>query len=181
MERVAQWLDAVVETCGRITAWSSLAIVLVMAGNVLLRYVFNTGSVAMQELEWHLMAPIALLSMAYAIKHDGHVRVDVAYARFPPRLQQGIEVLSFLLVAAIAVLVVHLSIPYVQQSYMNGEVSPDPGGLTHRWLLKACIPAGFALLALQSVAAALRIVIARPEAAGSASLSSVTPSEHAAQ
>lgn len=83
MERVAQWLDAVVETCGRITAWSSLAIVLVMAGNVLLRYVFNTGSVAMQELEWHLMAPIALLSMAYAIKHDGHVRVDVAYARFP--------------------------------------------------------------------------------------------------
>jgi hypothetical protein len=41
MERVAQRLDAIVEVCGRVTAWSSLAIVLVMAFNVLLRYAFN--------------------------------------------------------------------------------------------------------------------------------------------
>ena len=61
MERVAQGLDAIVEYCGRVTAWSALAIVLVMATNVLLRYAFSTGSVAMQELEWHLMAPIAIL------------------------------------------------------------------------------------------------------------------------
>jgi TRAP-type mannitol/chloroaromatic compound transport system permease small subunit len=32
------------------------------------------------------------------------------------------------------------------------EKSSDPGGLTHRWVLKALIPAGFVLLALQSVA-----------------------------
>src|SRR3546814_17490109 len=79
MERVARILDTIVEHCGRITAWASLAIVLVMAYNVFLRYAFSTGSVAMQELEWHLMAPIAILSMAYAIRHDGHVRVDVIY------------------------------------------------------------------------------------------------------
>ncbi|WP_298727694.1 TRAP transporter small permease subunit [uncultured Ferrovibrio sp.] len=178
MERVAQRLDAIVEVCGRVTAWSSLAIVLVMAFNVLLRYAFNTGSVAMQELEWHLMAPIALLSMAYAIKHDGHVRVDVLYGRFSPRLQQMIEVISFLLVAAISVLIVYLSISYVMQSYRIGEGSPDPGGLPYRWILKACIPAGFILLTLQSLAGALQALM-RPVA--KMSVPSPVLAEHAAE
>ena len=33
-----------------------------------------------------------------------------------------------------------------------GEISSDPGGLTHRWMLKALIPVGFALFALQAAA-----------------------------
>ena len=48
-----------------------------MAYNVLLRYFFRTGSVAMQELEWHLMAPICMLGLSYAILKDGHVQVDI--------------------------------------------------------------------------------------------------------
>src|SRR3546814_9097233 len=80
------------------------------------------------------MAPIAILSMAYAIRHDGHVRVDVIYNRFPPRLQHAIEVISFLMVAAVSALIVWLSIPYVMQSYTIGEGSPDPGGLPARWI-----------------------------------------------
>jgi TRAP-type mannitol/chloroaromatic compound transport system permease small subunit len=47
----------------------------------------------------------------------------------------------------------------VQQSYNIGEGSPDPGGLTHRWILKAMIPAGFALLLVQSLAALLRAFV----------------------
>ena len=47
---VADGLDSVIERIGRVTGWCSLAIVLVMAYNVLLRYFFRTGSVAMQEL-----------------------------------------------------------------------------------------------------------------------------------
>lgn len=183
MERVAQRLDAFIDACGHITGWSSLAMVLVMSWNVLERYAFSSGSVAMQELEWHLMAPIALLSMAYAIRHDGHVRVDILYVRFSPRWRKFVEVLSFLLVGAIAALIVYLSIPYVMQSYSIGEGSPDPGGLPYRWLLKACIPVGFAFLVLQSLAAAIHAAIAVP-AVRSATTANENPaflSEHAAQ
>ena len=52
-----------------------------------------------------------------------------------------------------------LSIPYVMQSYNIGEKSPDPGGLTHRWIVKAMLPVGFALLLIQSIAAMLRALI----------------------
>ncbi len=130
-----------------------------MAFNVLLRYAFSTGSVAMQELEWHLMAPIALLGMSYAILKDGHVRVDVMYARKSWRYQETINAISHLLVLVFAAIMILLSIPYVEQSYKIGEISPDPGGLTHRYLLKSMIPLGFILLGIQAVGAALRAIL----------------------
>jgi TRAP-type mannitol/chloroaromatic compound transport system permease small subunit len=156
LERAARGLDLIVEVVGRIAAWTGLLLVLVMASNVLLRYLFKTGSVAMQELEWHLMAPLVLLTIAYTLKHEGHLRVDIFYGAFPARLRQVVDVISVLLALAICVIIVKLSIPYVLQSYRIGESSPDPGGLPHRWILKATIPAGFALLTLHSAADLLR-------------------------
>lgn len=156
---VADGLDVVIDRIGRITGWCSFAIVVVMAFNVLLRYFFHTGSVASQELEWHLMAPICMLGLSYAILKDGHVQVDILYGRFPKRLQNLIQFISTVLVVIVIAILLKLSIPYVQQSYNIGEKSPDPGGLTHRWIVKAMLPAGFALLLVQSVAAMLRAFI----------------------
>lgn len=159
LEKWARGLDAIVEACGRVAAWTGFALVLVMAGNVLLRYLFHTGSVAMQELEWHLMSPLTLLCIAYTIKHEGHVRVDILYAHLPLRLRQAIDLFSALSVVALAVIVILLSWPYVMQSYRIGEGSPDPGGLPYRFILKAMIPAGFILLLLQSLSATLRALV----------------------
>jgi TRAP-type mannitol/chloroaromatic compound transport system permease small subunit len=155
----ADILDTAIDRIGRITGWCSFAIVVVMAYNVLLRYFFRTGSVAMQELEWHLMAPICMLGLSYAILKDGHVQVDILYGRFPERVQRIIQFISTVLVVAVIAILLKLSIPYVMQSYNIGEKSPDPGGLTHRWILKSMLPIGFALLLVQSVAAMLRALI----------------------
>ncbi|WP_341895670.1 TRAP transporter small permease subunit [Ferrovibrio terrae] len=159
LESAARMLDLVVEHSGRLASWTGFALVLVMAFNVLLRYLFHTGSVAMQELEWHLMAPVSLLCIAYAIKHEGHVRVDILYGSFSLRTKQVLEVVSCLVAVAFSVIIIKLSIGYVMQSYLIGEKSPDPGGLPYRFLLKAMIPAGFLLLLVQSLAATLRALI----------------------
>jgi TRAP-type mannitol/chloroaromatic compound transport system permease small subunit len=158
-ERLESWargLDAIVEVSGRIAAWTGLALVLVMAGNVIARYVLHVGSVATQELEWHLMAPLTLLCIAYAIKHDGHVRVDILHSRLPDMARRVVDLFAALCALALAAIIVKLSIPYVLQSYRVGEGSPDPGGLPYRWIVKAMIPAGFVLFGLQSLASTLR-------------------------
>ena len=160
MKRLADQLDWFIDRVGRITGWCAFGLVCVMSFNVLLRYMFRTGSVAMQELEWHLMAPICLLGLSYALLHDGHVKVDILYGRFSPKLQRLVDVVSMLLVCAVVAFLIYVSIPYVMQSYSIGETSPDPGGLSHRWMLKALLPLGFLLLLIQSVAAFLRALIA---------------------
>lgn len=168
LSAIADVLDGFIDRVGRVTGWCSLLIVLVMAYNVLLRYFFRTGSVAMQELEWHLMAPICMLGLSYAILKDGHVHVDIFYGRFPERIQRVVQLISSVLVVAVVAILFKLCIPYVLQSYSIGEKSPDPGGLSHRWILKAMLPLGFALLLIQSFAAMLHALtrVIDPAAAG---------------
>jgi TRAP-type mannitol/chloroaromatic compound transport system permease small subunit len=158
-ESMVARVNAAVERIGRAASWLSLAVVAVMAVNVLLRYAFSIGSVWSQELEWHLLAPLVLAGMTYALQQGEHVRVDVFYARFSPRTQASIDVLSGLLAVAIALLVIRYSIGYVQQSYVINEISSDPGGLTHRWVLKALIPLGFALFGVQAAAQTVAAVV----------------------
>ena len=162
------FVDRMVDRIGRAAAWLTLALVLLMAGGVLLRYVFSIGSVWAQELEWHLLAPMVLLGMTYALNKGEHVRVDVLYARYSARGQAAVDVFSAILAVLFALLVIRYSINFVAQSYAIGEISSDPGGLTHRWVLKAMIPAGFALFAVQAaaqgVAAARRFRRARAAA-----------------
>jgi TRAP-type mannitol/chloroaromatic compound transport system permease small subunit len=105
-----------------------------------------------------------MFGIAYALLMGEHVRVDVLYAQFSPRKQETVNLVSALLGLAIALIFGVLSIHYVQQAYVIGEQSPDPGGLTHRWILKALIPAGFALLALQSAAEVVKSWRRRREA-----------------
>ncbi len=148
VDAVDRWVDRI----GRAAAWLTLAVVVLMALNGLLRYAFSIGSVWSQELEWHRLAPMARAGMTYALNKGEHVRVDVLYARFTPRAQAAVDLLSSVLAVAFALLVIRYSLPYVQQSYSIGEISSDPGGLKYRWALKALIPAGFALFALQAAA-----------------------------
>jgi TRAP-type mannitol/chloroaromatic compound transport system permease small subunit len=94
--------------------------------------------------------------IAYAIKHEGHIRVDVLYARFTPRWRKIIDLVSHILALALCVIIVKLSIPYVMQSFRIAEGSPDPGGLPYRFIVKSMIPLGFVFLGLQSLACVLR-------------------------
>ena len=148
-------IERFVDVLGVWTSWIALAIVGLMATNVLLRYLFSTGSVWAQELEWHLLVPLVLFGMSYALRHGDHVRVDIVYSRFSERGKTIVDLVSALLTLAISAIVIWLSIKYVQQAYVIDEGSPDPGGIPHRYIIKALIPVGFAVLLLQSVASAL--------------------------
>lgn len=159
MPAAVRWIDRAVEDIGRYSAWATFALVCVMAGNVLLRYVFNTGSVWAQELEWHLMAPICLFGMSYALAHGEHVRVDVLFAKYSAKKKLLVEIVSALLGLAVCVAVVWLSRRYVGQSFGQNEGSANPGGIPWRWALKSLIPIGFAVLGAQYAALAARFWI----------------------
>ncbi|MGY6632648.1 MAG: TRAP transporter small permease subunit [Alkalilacustris sp.] len=155
-------LEGIVRVFGVLAAWVCLVLVLLVAGDVFARYLFRTGAVWAQELQWHLISPIALFGMSYALLSGEQVRVDILFDRFPALVQRGIEVLGGLIMVALGLWVAWLSLPWVEMSYARGEGSPNPGGLPYRFILKAMIPLGFTLLALQGLAHALRHAFALP-------------------
>lgn len=152
LTRLANGADRMVRAVGNTMAWTGLAMVLLIAFNVIVRYVFSYGIVAFQEMEWHLMAVGALFGMSYALNSGDEVRVDVLYGSFSDRAKLVVDAISSLLLLIVCLIVVYLSVGFVAQSFALSEGSADPGGLPMRWLLKACIPVAFLLLALQAFA-----------------------------
>ena len=149
------------ELTGRLVSWLILSMALIIGYDVTMRYLFQSGSVALQELEWHLFALVFLFGAAYTLKHDDHVRVDIFYrSRFMGGRGRAIIDLfgSLLFLIPFCLLVISASLPFVENSFSMAESSPDPGGLPARWLLKAAIPFGFSLLLIQGVAMAIRSV-----------------------
>lgn len=161
LRRAATVAEAIVETSGRAVAWLVVAIVVLVTVDVGSRYLLHRGSVAIQELEWHLFALTFLLGAGYTLKHDGHVRVDLLYRhpRVGERARLTIDLVgTVVLLVPFCVLVIVESWPFVVDAFRFKERSPDPGGLPRRWLLKAAIPLGFALILLQAFANVVRIV-----------------------
>jgi TRAP-type mannitol/chloroaromatic compound transport system permease small subunit len=159
VSRIAIVIEVLSEWSGRIVAWLVLAMTLLIGYDVTMRYIFHSGSVALQELEWHFFAVIFLMGAAYTAKHDEHVRVDVIYngRLMNDRHRAWVNLLgTVLFLLPFCILVISSAFPFVENSYLMSETSPDPGGLSHRFLLKAAIPAGFLLLLLQGLASIIR-------------------------
>jgi len=142
------------ELTGKLVSWLVLAMVLLVSYDVTMRYFFLSGSVALQEMEWHLFSLIFLVGAAYTLKHDDHVRLDIFYeSKFMNDERRAwINLLgSLFLLIPFCILIITTAWPFVYQSYIHLEGSPDPGGLPYRWILKASIPLGFTLLLLQGI------------------------------
>ena len=91
---------------GLITAIAMVLMILNVFYDVIMRYFFKSGSIAMQEMEWHLFSVIILLGIAYTLKEDGHVRVDLVYDRFTPKRKALVNMVgSVLFILPIALLV----------------------------------------------------------------------------
>ncbi len=154
--RIVFALEAVVDFFGRLAAWACIVLALLVSANVFARYFFSFGTIWLQELEWHLISPIAAVGMSYALLKGDQVRVDILFDRMTPRQQTMVEVITGILLIVFSVILIKLSWNFVMQAYRIGEGSPNPGGLPHRFALKAFIPFGFALLGLQGLSHALK-------------------------
>lgn len=154
--RFADYVDALTRLLGRVASVLLIALIALVFFNVAGRYVIGGAAVWMQELEWHLLLPIALLGITVLILEKGHVRVDLLYERFPQKTRHIIDCVSMLLGAMIGLLFIKYAVGFVDSSLSVFEGSPDPGGLPGRWLLKGFIPVAFGLFALQCLASAIR-------------------------
>ena len=155
-EKLAGGIDVIINLVGRATSWLALVLALVMGANVLLRYGFSIGSIAMQELEWHIMVPICVFGVSYALLKGEHVRVDVVFQYFSPRTKLMVDVVTAAVGMLLSVIVIWLCMPYVWQSWSIGEGTANPGGIDYRYIIKALIPIGFGLYFLQSLSEAIK-------------------------
>lgn len=156
---VSDALEAVVSFFGRAFSWIWVPLMLLVVGNVVLRYTLGTNIIALEELQWHLYAIGFMIGLSYCFLHDGHVRVDVFAEHFEPRTRAIIEVLGTLLFfLPFCFFILFYAWPFVERAYSIGEVSAAPGGLPARWLIKSFIIYAFVLLVMAALARMIRAI-----------------------
>lgn len=161
MQRLVKILDAVQTAAGHAATVLTLLLTATVLYNVVMRYVFSVGSIAMQELEWYFFSAAFLLGAGFVLKEDGHVRIDILYARMSPRRRALVDLVgSALFLLPFSALMVYHSWSFAESSFSIGERSSDPGGLPFTFLIKAVIPLAFVVLFLAGTAMALRCALA---------------------
>ena len=145
-------LKKIISKTGKISSWFSLALVLLISTDVLLRYVFNFSTASLYEMEWHLFAIIFLLTSPYTLQKNKHVRVDVFYNNFSKRKKNIVDLIgNIIFLIPFSFIIFYTSLPFVEDSYSILESSPDPGGLPYRFIIKSIIPIAFFLLMIQGI------------------------------
>ncbi|MGZ2259654.1 TRAP transporter small permease subunit [Roseobacter sp. A03A-229] len=162
----ADFIDRITKAASHLAAALLLVLIALIFFNVFGRYAVGASPVWAQELEWHLMAPVALLGITVLMLEKGHVRVDMLFERLSPRTQHMLDMVSMLCGAIMAVLFIKYSAGFVESAWSIREGSPDPGGLPARYVVKVMIPVAFGLFALQCLANAVRHAAALRSAGG---------------
>jgi len=159
-------LDRFSDTTGKIVAWLTLAMMMITCLVVILRYLFNTGSIALQESVTYLHGIVFLLGIAYTLKQKGHVRVDILYQKLPLTAKLWIDLFgTVFFLFPVCIFITWASFDYVLFSWNLLESSAEPGGLPGVFLLKTLIPLMGVSLLLQGCSELLRnalTLLARP-------------------
>jgi len=150
--KIETLFDRFADAMGHLTAVFMVAMLVNVFYDVIMRYLFKSGSIAMQEMEWHLFSLVFLIGIPYALFKEGHVRVDIIYDQLSVKRKAIINIAgSVFFLIPFSLLIAFGSIDFVLEAFHTGEISGDPGGLTHRWFIKALVPFSFFLLVFSTI------------------------------
>ena len=118
---------------------------------ILTRSIFGIGSISVQELVMYFHATIFMLGIAYALKHNRHVSIDIFYNSFSAKTKERIIKLGYLIfIIPFGVFLIYISSGMVFESWRLLEGSSEAGGLGYVFILKSLIPLCGILIILQS-------------------------------
>ncbi len=146
---------------GRAISWLVLGIVLTTFVVVVMRYLFDSGWIWLQESVTWMHAAIFMLAAAYTLAREEHVRVDIFYRRFSPRGRALVDTVGALfLLMPVALFIIVESWDYVMISWQIRETSAEAGGLIFPFpsMLKSLIPIMSVMLLLQGGVLLLRSI-----------------------
>ena len=155
--RLCAALDGMIQRIGGVVSWLSIALLVAIIVQVILRYVFASGIVILEELQWHFYGILLVFAISSALVSNARIRLDLLHARFSQRNKEKVElfVILFLLLPMIDVIFLH-SLDFLGDSWRVNERSDAPMGLCCRWAFKAFLPIGMGLFGMAAISRLIR-------------------------
>ena len=158
--RLVEMIDRFILLSGRGMALLSLPLLAIIVVQVILRYVFSSGLIILEELQWHLYAVLAMFAISFGVAEDIHIRMDLIYTSRSTKTKAWIDLIGMVVFALPLALVFCVSsFGLVEASYKVLEGSTSPGGLPYRWVIKSVLPISMGFYALAIFSRIIRVAI----------------------
>lgn len=154
------WIDALSTAVGQSFAWLILILTFAMTYEVFVRYALRAPTTWAFDFSYISYGALFLMSGAYALSRNAHVRGDFLYRSWRPRTQASVDLVLYVLFFLPGVsALVYSGWRYAQFSVQFREVSIfSPAGIPV-FPLKCLIPVAGLLLLIQGIAEMVRCLI----------------------
>ena len=128
-----------------------------MVYEVFARYVFDAPTVWAFDIAYMANGAVFLLGVAYVLREDAHIRIDVLRNRLPARFNHGIQGVAYLLVLApFFGMLSWIAVTHTWRAWVRHEVETVSPWAPLMWPFYLCFAIGLTALTLQLAVEGLR-------------------------
>ena len=160
MTRILHFIDSLSAWSGKSFAWCIVILTFSTCYEVFMRYVLNAPTVWAFDMSVQMYGALFMMSGAYALSQDAHVRGDVLYRLLKVKTQAKIDLVLyalFLVPGALALIIYGYG--FAADSWFYKEVSWSSPSRIQIYFFKTLIPIAGVLVLLQGLAEMARCVI----------------------
>ena len=160
MQSLLLFVDSVSTWVGKAFSWLIVALTLLISWEVFSRYVLDHPHAWAFDVMIMLYGTLFMMAGAYTLSKNGHVRGDVLYGFFPPRLQAGLDLSLYILFFIPGVVAfVWAGYNYAAESWVINEHSNITADGPPIYPFKTIIPIAGAFILVQGIVEIIRCVI----------------------
>ena len=160
MQKLLLSIDRLSTWVGQVFSWLILLLTLMIAWEVFSRYALDNPHPWAFDVMSMMYGSLFMMAGAYTLSKNGHVRGDVLYGFFPPRLQAGLDLaLYFLFFIPGVVALAWAGYSYAAESWAIKEISNVTADGPPIYPFKTIIPLAGTLLLLQGLVEIVRCVM----------------------
>lgn len=160
MQKLLFFIDKLSTLVGQAFSWLIVALTFLISWEVFSRYALSNPHPWVFDVMIILYGTLFMMAGAYTLSKNGHVRGDVLYGFFPPRVQAFLDlILYFVFFIPGVIALVWAGSIYFEESYAIKEHSSITADGPPIYPFKAFIPLAGAFLLLQGLVEIVRCVI----------------------
>jgi len=150
MKRLAIWIDRLTDLFAYLSAFLLIITIILIVANITLMSMTGKSIMITDEYSAYMFAGFVMFGLAYTLKHNGHIRINVLTSRFPPRIQKIFRIYALLMALIFTAYIFYYSVFMVYQAYVY-QMRSDTVAQTLLWIPQLVMPIGFFVLALQII------------------------------
>ena len=160
MQKILILVDKASTWVGQLFAWLIVSLTALISWEVFSRYALDAPHAWAFDVMIQMYGVLFMMAGAYTLSKNGHVRGDVLYGFFSPRVQAGLDLALYLIFFVPGIIaLVWAGYNYAAESWMikeHSSITADGPPIYH---FKTVIPIAGALILLQGLVEIARCVI----------------------